>query len=80
MKQSAIQLLPNGTTIRVRMELGYRDFSLDGVSIGEKDGLDAFYKKFVEPRVNGVKTGGKCNVMMYGPTGSGKSHTMFGCQ
>ena len=52
----------------------------DGVSIGEKDGLDAFYKNFVEPRVNGVKTGGKCTVMMYGPTGSGKSHTMFGCQ
>lgn len=78
-KQNAIQLLPNGTTVRVRTELGYRDFSLDGVSIGEMDGLETFYKKFVQPRVNGVKTGGKCTVMMYGPTGSGKSHTMFGC-
>ena len=23
--------------------------------------------------------GAKCTIMMYGPTGSGKSHTMFGC-
>lgn len=26
-----------------------------------------------------MKLGDKCTIMMYGPTGSGKSHTMFGC-
>jgi len=26
-----------------------------------------------------VKLGDKCTIMMYGPTGSGKSHSMFGC-
>lgn len=29
--------------------------------------------------MSGVKLGEKCTVMMYGPTGSGKSYTMFGC-
>lgn len=29
--------------------------------------------------MNRVKLGDKCTIMMYGPTGSGKSHTMFGC-
>lgn len=26
-----------------------------------------------------MKVGNKCTIMMYGPTGAGKSHTMFGC-
>ncbi|KAJ6323853.1 hypothetical protein OIU76_011199 [Salix suchowensis] len=66
-------------TLRVRADIGYRDFSLDGVSFSEEEDLDSFYKKFVESRINGVKLGAKCTIMMYGPTGSGKSHTMFGC-
>ncbi|MED6169936.1 hypothetical protein PIB30_025838 [Stylosanthes scabra] len=45
----------------------------------EEEGLDEFYKKFVESRISAVKLGEKCTIMMYGPTGSGKSHTMFGC-
>ena len=65
--------------VRVRTDIGYRDFTLDGVSVSEDEDLDGFYKKFVESRINGVKLGAKCTVMMYGPTGSGKSHTMFGC-
>lgn len=69
----------DNNTLRVRADIGYRDFSLDGVSSTEEEDLDAFYKKFIESRINGVKTGAKCTVMMYGPTGSGKSHTMFGC-
>ncbi|CAA6673274.1 unnamed protein product [Spirodela intermedia] len=60
--------------------MGHRDFSLDGVSVaGEGEGLEGFYKRFVESRIASVKSGGKCTIMMYGPTGSGKSHTMFGC-
>lgn len=35
--------------------------------------------RFVESRVQGVRSGAKCTIMMYGPTGAGKSHTMFGC-
>ncbi|GAB2265935.1 hypothetical protein Dimus_000968 [Dionaea muscipula] len=66
-------------TIRVKTEIGYRDFTLDGVSSSEDEDLEGFYKKFVEDRINGVKMGAKCTIMMYGPTGSGKSHTMFGC-
>ncbi|KAL0414289.1 UNVERIFIED_CONTAM: Kinesin-like protein KIN-10A [Sesamum radiatum] len=50
----------------------------DGVSLSEEDDLEGFYRKFVESRINGVKQGQKCTIMMYGPTGSGKSHTMFG--
>lgn len=47
--------------------------------MSEEEDLDVFYKKFVESRINSVKLGDKCTIMMYGPTGSGKSHTMFGC-
>ncbi|CAM8908390.1 unnamed protein product [Rhodiola kirilowii] len=69
----------NCQTLRVRTDIGYRDFVLDGVSMSEEEDLDAFYRKFVEGRIRGVKMGKKCTIMMYGPTGSGKSHTMFGC-
>lgn len=75
---SALQANSDGKSLRVKTEIGYRDFSLDGVSVSEEDDLDGFYKKFVESRINGVKLGQKCTIMMYGPTGSGKSHTMFG--
>ncbi|XP_027116598.1 kinesin-like protein KIN-10A [Coffea arabica] len=76
---SALQINPDKQSLRVKTEIGYRDFSLDGVSLSEEEDLDAFYKKFVESRINGVKLGDKCTIMMYGPTGAGKSHTMFGC-
>ncbi|GMY27092.1 kinesin-like protein KIN-10A [Fagus crenata] len=76
---SVLHVNPNNNSIRVRADFGYRDFSLDGVSLSEEDDLDYFYKKFVESRINSVKLGDKCTIMMYGPTGSGKSHTMFGC-
>lgn len=76
---SVLQTSSNSRSIRVRADFGYRDFTLDGVSVSEEEDLDAFYKKFVESRINGVKLGEKCTIMMYGPTGSGKSHTMFGC-
>ncbi|XP_068666977.1 kinesin-like protein KIN-10A [Aristolochia californica] len=76
---SALQVSSDGRSIRVRTDIGYRDFSLDGVSMSEDEDLGGFYKKFVESRINGVKVGEKCTIMMYGPTGSGKSHTMFGC-
>ncbi|GAU37869.1 hypothetical protein TSUD_22850 [Trifolium subterraneum] len=36
-------------------DFGYRDFTLDGVSVSEEEDLDLFYKKFVESRINGVK-------------------------
>ncbi|CAJ1976457.1 unnamed protein product [Sphenostylis stenocarpa] len=76
---SVLQTNSNSSSIRVRADFGYRDFTLDGVSVSEEEDLDVFYKKFVESRINGVKLGDKCTIMMYGPTGSGKSHTMFGC-
>ncbi|XP_027934263.1 kinesin-like protein KIN-10A [Vigna unguiculata] len=76
---SVLQTSSNSSSIRVRADFGYRDFTLDGVSLAEEEALDVFYKKFVESRINGVKLGDKCTIMMYGPTGSGKSHTMFGC-
>lgn len=76
---SILQINHETQTLRVRADFGYRDFSLDGVSLSEEEDLDAFYKKFVESRINDVKMGAKCTIMMYGPTGSGKSHTMFGC-
>ncbi|KAI3823054.1 hypothetical protein L1987_04480 [Smallanthus sonchifolius] len=76
---SVLQVNPDGHSVRVRTEIGYRDFTLDGVSSSEDQDLDAFYKNFVQSRINAVKMGDKCTIMMYGPTGSGKSHTMFGC-
>lgn len=75
-----MQINPDNQSLRVRADIGYRDFTLDGVSFSEEEDIDTFYKKFVESRINGVKLGNKCTIMMYGPTGSGKSHTMFGCQ
>ncbi|KAE9619165.1 putative plus-end-directed kinesin ATPase [Lupinus albus] len=76
---SVLQINSTSSSIRVRADFGYRDFTLDGVSMSEEEDLDSFYKKFVQSRINGVKLGEKCTIMMYGPTGSGKSHTMFGC-
>ncbi|XP_038907023.1 kinesin-like protein KIN-10A [Benincasa hispida] len=76
---SILQINPDGQNVRVRADFGYRDFSLDGISLSEEEDLDSFYKKFVEARIHGVKLGEKCTIMMYGPTGAGKSHTMFGC-
>ncbi|XP_023006317.1 kinesin-like protein KIN-10A [Cucurbita maxima] len=76
---SILQINPDGQNVRVRADFGYRDFSLDGISLSEEEDLDTFYKKFVEARIHGVKLGEKCTIMMYGPTGAGKSHTMFGC-
>ncbi|KAJ0816111.1 putative plus-end-directed kinesin ATPase [Helianthus annuus] len=75
---SALQVNPDGRSVRVRTDIGYRDFTLDGVASSEDQDLDEFYTNFVQSRINGVKMGDKCTVMMYGPTGSGKSYTMFG--
>ncbi|KAF9595875.1 hypothetical protein IFM89_005361 [Coptis chinensis] len=76
---SALNISSDRCSIRVRTEIGYRDFSLDGVSVSRDEDLDMFYEKFIKSRISGVKLGEKCTIMMYGPTGSGKSHTMFGC-
>lgn len=76
---SILQVNPDNQKVRVRGDVGYRDFTLDGVSFSEQEGLESFYKKFIEERIKGVKLGNKCTIMMYGPTGAGKSHTMFGC-
>uniref|UniRef100_A0A166H2Y3 Kinesin motor domain-containing protein n=1 Tax=Daucus carota subsp. sativus TaxID=79200 RepID=A0A166H2Y3_DAUCS len=75
---SALIVNSGQNSIRVRTEFGYRDFGLDGVSLSENENLDVFYKSFVESRIDAVKLGDKCTIMMYGPTGSGKSYTMFG--
>lgn len=74
-----IEIPSDGRSIKVRTDIGYRDFTLDGVSVSENEDLEVFYNKFVKSRVEGVRVGSKCTIMMYGPTGSGKSHTMFGC-
>ncbi|PSS23901.1 Kinesin-like protein [Actinidia chinensis var. chinensis] len=76
---SFLQIDPDRHSLRIRTEIGYRDFSFDGISLSEEEDLDGFYKKFVASRINDVKLGARCTIMMYGPTGSGKSHTMFGC-
>jgi kinesin family protein 3/17/kinesin family protein 11 len=77
---SALEVPAGTTTVRVRGDAGgCRDFSLDGVSVSESEDLEAFYRRFVRARIEGVRVGAKCTVMVYGPTGSGKSHTMFGC-
>ncbi|KAG2325888.1 hypothetical protein Bca52824_008616 [Brassica carinata] len=75
---SILQVNPDNQTVRVRAEVGYRDFTLDGVSFSEQEGIETFYEKFIQERIRGVKLGDKCTIMMYGPTGAGKSHTMFG--
>ena len=77
-KPTSLQVHQNGQTVRLRTEQGYRDFALDGVSLAGDEDLESFYKKYVESRIESVKLGGRCTVMMYGPTGAGKSHTMFG--
>ncbi|CAL9148215.1 kinesin-like protein KIN-10A [Musa acuminata AAA Group] len=76
---SVLEISGDGRSLRVRTDVGYRDFALDGVSLSEHEDLEAFYRRFVGSRVEGVRLGAKCTIMMYGPTGSGKSHTMFGC-
>ncbi|KAK1621196.1 hypothetical protein QYE76_026713 [Lolium multiflorum] len=78
----ASALETGATFVRVRVPShdagGGRDFTLDGVSASEEEGLEGFYGRFVRSRVERVRAGAKCTVMVYGPTGSGKTHTMFG--
>lgn len=79
-RESAIRVLPQ-SRVSVRAEglgSGSREFSLDGVSLAAVENLQAFYGRYVESRVDDVKAGGRCTIMMYGPTGAGKSYTMFG--
>ncbi|CAO2040271.1 unnamed protein product [Urochloa humidicola] len=77
---SALEIAGGGKAVRVRGDAGgCRDFTLDGVSVSEEEDLEGFYRRFVRSRIEGVRVGAKCTVMVYGPTGSGKSHTMFGC-
>lgn len=76
---TALEISDDGRSVRVRTDIGYRDFTLDGVSVSADEDLEGFYSRFVETRVKGVRVGAKCTIMMYGPTGAGKSHTMFGC-
>ncbi|TVU27767.1 hypothetical protein EJB05_19268, partial [Eragrostis curvula] len=77
---SALEVAGGGTAVRVRGDAGgCRDFTLDGVSVSDEEDLEGFYRRFVRSRIEGVRVGAKCTVMVYGPTGSGKSHTMFGC-
>ncbi|KAG0613301.1 hypothetical protein M758_6G092600 [Ceratodon purpureus] len=79
-RESAIRVLSH-SRVAVRSEgmgNGCREFSLDGVSLAAVENLQAFYGRYVESRVEDVKAGGRCTIMMYGPTGAGKSYTMFG--
>lgn len=77
---SALEIAAGGTSVRVQGDaVGCRDFTLDGVSVSDAEDLEGFYHRFVRSRIEGVRVGAKCTVMVYGPTGSGKSHTMFGC-
>lgn len=76
---SAVEIADDSRSVRLRTDVGYREFALDGVSMSENEDLEGFYRRFVASRVEGVRLGAKCTIMMYGPTGSGKSHTMFGC-
>ncbi|KAH0470205.1 hypothetical protein IEQ34_001763 [Dendrobium chrysotoxum] len=78
LSSSALEITGDGRSLRVRSDVGYRDFSLDGVSLSENEDLEGFYRRFVESRVKVVRSGANCTIMMYGPTGAGKSHTMFG--
>jgi hypothetical protein len=77
-RDSAIRV--NGSKVIVKAEHGNgsREFCLDGVSFAALESLQDFYEKYVESRVEDVKGGARCSIMMYGPTGAGKSHTMFG--
>lgn len=77
---SALEIAGGGTAVRVRGDaVGCRDFTLDGVSVSDEEDLEGFYHRFARSRIEGLRVGAKCTVMVYGPTGSGKSHTMFGC-
>mgnify|MGYP003702306723 CR=1 FL=1 len=77
---SALEIAGGGTAVRVRGAAGgCRDFTLDGVSVSEEEDLEGIYRRFERSRIEGVRVGAKCTVMVYGPTGAGKSHTMFGC-
>lgn len=79
-REGAIRVLSQ-TRVAVRAEgmgSGSREFSLDGVSLAAVESLQSFYGRYVESRVDDVKAGGRCTIMMYGPTGAGKSYTMFG--
>lgn len=77
---SALEFAGGGTVVRVRGDAGgCRDFTRDGVSVSEEEYLEGFYRRFVRSRIQGVQVGVKCTVMVYGPTWSKKSHTMFGC-
>ncbi|TXG70080.1 hypothetical protein EZV62_005015 [Acer yangbiense] len=56
---SVLQINLDKRTIQVRADVGYRDFSLDGVSLSKEVDIESFYKKFIESRIKVVKLGEK---------------------
>ncbi|KAJ8485042.1 hypothetical protein OPV22_017527 [Ensete ventricosum] len=76
---SDLEISGDGRSLRVRADVGYRDFTLDGVSMSEHEDPEAFYRRFVASRVEGVRLGDKCTIIMYGPIKSDDSHIMFDC-
>ncbi|CAK9208653.1 unnamed protein product [Sphagnum troendelagicum] len=77
-RESAIRVNGSKVTVKAEHGNGSREFCLDGVSFAALESLQDFYEKYVESRVEDVKGGARCSIMMYGPTGAGKSYTMFG--
>jgi hypothetical protein len=57
----------------------YQDklYQLDGVSLATEETGDLFYRRFVQQSVDDALTGADRTVLMYGPTGTGKTYTMF---
>jgi kinesin family member 11 len=50
---------------RARRSGGCCDFTLDDVSVSEEEDLEGFYRRFVPSRIQGVRVGAKCTVMVY---------------
>ncbi|RWW41934.1 hypothetical protein BHE74_00052547 [Ensete ventricosum] len=44
---SDLEISGDGRSLRVRADVGYRDFTLDGVSMSEHEDPEAFYRRFV---------------------------------
>lgn len=73
-----IEVTNDAGVVVLKFEGKERSYQMDGTSLASEEWTPTFYQKHIFQKVEDVRFGGTCTVLMYGPTGSGKSYTMFG--
>jgi len=60
------------------VSVGRKTFAYPSHVIGPDSSQESLYNTYMPMRIDGFLQGLNCNIMAYGQTGTGKTHTMFG--